>query len=51
MANIFAENVCHTISNNMKFMQINAETNAALNLQEETIFFTPKIQSMAAMYL
>ena len=34
----------------MWLMLTNAETNAALNLQEETIF-TPKIQSMAAMYL
>ena len=31
-------------------MLINAETNAALNLQEETIFY-PEIQAMAAMYL
>ena len=37
----FAKNVCDTISNNMKLMLINAETNAALNLQEETIF-TPR---------
>ena len=34
----------------MKFMLINAETNAALNLQVETVFY-PKIQSMPAMYL
>ena len=38
MATIFAKNVCDTLSNNMKLMLINAETNA-------------KIQSMAAMYL
>ena len=50
MATIFAKNVCDTFSNNMKSMQINAETNAALNLQVETVFY-PKIQSMAAMYL
>ena len=50
MVTIFAKTVCDTISNNMKLMLINAETNAALNLQEETIFY-PKIQSMAAMYL
>ena len=31
-------------------MQINAETNAALNLQEETVFY-PKIPFMAAMDL
>ena len=42
--------MCDTLSNNMKLMLINAEINAALNLQEETIFH-PKIQSMAAMYL
>ena len=41
MATIFAKNVCDTISNNMKLMLINAETNAALNLQGETVFFTP----------
>ena len=34
----------------MKLMLINAEINAALNLQEEIVFY-PKIQSMAAMYL
>ena len=31
------KNVCDTISNNMELMPINAETNAALNLQEEHI--------------
>ena len=31
------KNVCDTISNNIKLMPINAETNAALNLQEENI--------------
>ena len=51
MATIFAKHVCDTLSNNMKLMLINAETNAALNLQEETVFFYPKIQSMAAMFL
>ena len=51
MATIFAKNVCDTISNNMKLMLINAETKAALNLQEQTVFIYPKIQSMAAMYL
>ena len=50
MATIFVKNVCDTISNNMELILINAETNAALNLQEETIFY-PKIQSMAAMHL
>ena len=50
MATIFDKNVCDALSNNMKLMLINAETNAALNLQEETVFY-PKIQSMAAMYL
>ena len=36
----------------MKLMLINAETNAALNLQaKKKGFFYPKIQSMAAMYL
>ena len=38
----FAENVCDTISNNMKLMLINAETKAALNKQEETVFFLPQ---------
>ena len=51
MATIFAKNVCDTLSNNMTLMLINAETNVALNLQDETIFFCPKIQSMATMYL
>ena len=51
MATIVAKNVCDTLSNNMKLMLINAETNGALNLQEKNRFFTPKIQSMAAMYL
>ena len=50
MATIFAKNVCDTLSNNTKLLLINAETNAALNLQEEAVFH-PKIQSMAAMYL
>ena len=36
MASIFAKNVCDSLSNNMKLMLINAETNAALNFQEET---------------
>ena len=34
MAIIFAKIICDTLSNNMKLMLINAETNAALNLQE-----------------
>ena len=51
MATIFAKNVCDTLSNNMKLMLINAETNAALSLQVETVFFYPKIKSMAATYL
>ena len=34
----------------MKLMLINADTDAALNLQEETVFY-PKGQSLAAMYL
>ena len=38
MTTIFAKNVCDTISSNMKLWLINAETNAAQNLQEETIF-------------
>ena len=38
MATIFAKNVCDISSNNMKLMLINAKTNAALNLQEETVF-------------
>ena len=46
MATIFDKNVCDTLSINMKLMLINAETNAALNLQGETVF-----QSMAAIYL
>ena len=50
MATIFAKNVCDTISNYMKLMLINAETNAALNLLGGP-FFYPKIQSMADMYL
>ena len=50
MVTIFSKTVCDIISNNMKLMLINAETNAALNMQEETIIY-PKIQSMAAMYL
>ena len=50
MATIFAKNVCETLSNNMKLMLHNAETNAALNLQAKQVFY-PKIQSMAAMYL
>ena len=50
MATIFAKNVCDTISNYMKLMLINAETNAALNLRGNH-FFYPKIQSMAEMYL
>ena len=51
MAAIFAKNVCKTLSNNMKSMLINAETNAALNLQAKKVFFYPQIQPMAAMYL
>ena len=50
MATIFAKNVCDTLSNNMKLMLINAETNAALNLQEETDFYH-KSQPMVAIYL
>ena len=38
MATIFAKNVCDSLSNNMKLMPINAETNAALNLHVETFF-------------
>ena len=38
MATIFAKNVCDISANNMKLMLINAKTNAALNLQEETVF-------------
>ena len=38
----FAKNVCDTLSNNTKLMLINADTNAALNLQEENIVFTPR---------
>ena len=50
MSTIFAKHVCDTLFNNMKSMLTNAETNAALNLPEETLFYY-KIQSMAAMYL
>ena len=50
MATFFAKNVCETLPNNMKWMLINAETNAALNMQAKK-FFYPKIQSTAAMYL
>ena len=50
MATIFAKIVCDISSNNMKLMLINARINAALNLQEETVFY-PKIKYMAAMYL
>ena len=50
MATIFAKNVCDTLWNDMKLMLINAETNAALNLLEETTFDT-KIQPMAAVLL
>ena len=39
MATIFAKSVCDTLSNNMKLMLINTETDAALNLQEETFFY------------
>ena len=38
MATIFAKDVCDTLSENLKSMLMNAETKAALNLQEETIF-------------
>ena len=50
MATIFAKYVCDTLSNNMKLMLINAETTAALNMQEETVFL-PQDSVMAAMYL
>ena len=50
MATIFAKNICDTLSDRIKLMLINVETNAALNLEEDIIFY-PKIQSMAAMYL
>ena len=40
MPTIFAKNVCDTSSNNMKLMLINAETNAAINLQEKRFFFS-----------
>ena len=43
MATVFAKHVCDTLSNNMKLMLISAETNGALNLQEEMLFFNPKI--------
>ena len=32
------KHVCDTLSNNMKLMLINAETNGALNLPEEMFF-------------
>ena len=51
MATIFAKNVWDALSNNMKLMLINTETNTAQNLQVETVFFYPNIKSMAAMYL
>ena len=38
MATIFTKNVCDALSNNMKLMLINTETNAAQNLQVETVF-------------
>ena len=38
MATIFAKNECDTLSNNMKLMLINVETNAAINLQERAVF-------------
>ena len=50
MVSIFAQKFCDTLSSIMKLMLINAETNAVLNLQEQTVFY-PTIQSMAAMYL
>ena len=50
MAFIFVKNVCDTLSDNVKLMLPNAETNAALHVEEEIIFYL-KIQSMAAMYL
>ena len=39
MATIFAKNVCDTLSNKIRLTLINAETNAALNLQEENVFY------------
>ena len=42
MTAICAKNVCDTISNNMKLMLINAETNAAQNLQEKNGVFLPQ---------
>ena len=36
----FAKNVCDDISNNMKLMIINAETNATLKLQDENVLTT-----------
>ena len=42
MATIFAKTVCDTLSSNMKLMLINAETNTALSLQVETVFFLPQ---------
>ena len=38
MAFIFVKNVCDTLSDNVNLMLPNAETNAALNVEEETIF-------------
>ena len=38
MATIFVKNVCDTLSDNMKLTLVNAETNAALNLEEENVF-------------
>ena len=43
MATILPKNICDTISNNMKLVLINAKTNAALNLQEETVF-SPRVR-------
>ena len=51
MATVVAKPFSHTMcDNNVKLMFINAETNAALNLHEETIFY-PKGQTLAVMYL
>ena len=42
MATIVAKNVCDTLSNIMKLMLINAETNGVLNLQEKIVFLPPR---------
>ena len=47
------KNVCDTLSNIIKLMLINAETNAALNLQQEIIFiprFSPWLHCVCSVW-